>query len=498
MQVTETLNEGLSRKYKVVVPATTLAAELEDRLVELKTQFRRPGFRPGKVPTEFLRKTYGKALMGEIIEKKIETASREALEQSGVRPALQPEIAPAEDNVMDEVVTGSSDLKFTIAVEVFPEFEAADLSGLSFERMTCEVTDADVDGLLGQIISQQTSYAPRDEGAAAESGDRVEIDFVGKVDGEPFQGGSGEDVGIVLGSGQMIPGFEDGIMGIKAGEQRTVTVTFPEAYPVADLAGKEATFDITAKTVSAPATPTLDDEMAKTFGFETVDGLKDAVRKQIATEDMIAARGHLKVAILDALDEKHDFLLPPKMVDLEFRSLWRQVEQDADTQKEIAEKGEEAVKAEYQAIAERRVRLGLVLEQIGRGGQVQVTQEEMERAFSAQLRQYPGQEQAIAKFYRETPGAIENLRAPIYEEKVVDFIIDKVAVTDKPATREEIKAEPISRRISASGSALLARGAMADHGHDHDHDHGHVHGPDCDHDHDHGHDHDHDHGHSHG
>jgi trigger factor len=429
MNVTETANEGLNRAWRVVVPATEIGANVDRRLAEIGKTVKMPGFRPGKVPLGIMKKRYGPSVMGEVLEKTVKDSSAKVLEDQAVRPALEPRI---------EVVTfaDGADLEYTIAVETLPEIEPADISALSLERLVAPVDDAAVDEAIGRLVDNRKEFEAVETPRPAATGDQLIIDFAGSVDGEARPGMAGQDHPLELGSGQFIPGFEEQLIGVAPGETRTVNIAFPADYHAADLAGKDAVFEVTAKELRAPVATVLDDEFAKTLGLESLEALKTTVREQIARDYGRLSRLKLKRALMDALAERHDFPVPQGMVDLEFDSIWKQVQ--AELSSEEKEKPEDELKAEYRAIAERRVRLGLLLSEIGKRNGVQVTQEELNRGLIAEARRYPGQEREVLDAYRNNPRLLDTLRAPIYEDKVVDHILTTITLTDRSVTPEEL------------------------------------------------------------
>jgi trigger factor len=441
MQVTEKMADGLRRELKVVVGAGEIGARFAARLDEIKDKVQLKGFRKGKVPVNHLKKVFGRSLMGEVLQQTIEEKSRAAISERNERPAVQPKIELTEDQQeIEKVLSGQADLSFQMSFEVLPEIKLTDFSELRLERLVADVDDAAVDDAIGQLVERSVSYETA-EGRAGENGDRLTIDFVGKIGGEPFPGGAGEGVTLVLGQGGFIPGFEDGLKGAKAGEERTVTVTFPVDYPEKSLAGKEATFDVKIKEVAVPKRPAVDDEFAKTLGAENLANLRELVAEQIKREYEQASRSKLKRALLDELEKRHDFALPPSLVEREFEGIWNQVTESlkqANRTFDDEGKTEEAARGEYRRLAERRVRLGLILGEVGEKNQIQVSQEEMRRALVEQARRYPGQERAVYEFYEKNPGAISELRAPIYEEKVVDFILDKAKPVERKVDRAEL------------------------------------------------------------
>jgi trigger factor len=445
MQVTETLSDGLKREFRVVVPANDLDSKVNTRLDELKDTVRINGFRPGKVPVGHLKRLYGRSVMAEAIEAAVRDANAKIVSDNNLRLAMEPQVKlPTEEDAIKAVVEGKADLDYSVAMEVLPKIELADFKDIKVERLVTEVTDAEIDEAIGRIADQNRPFLPREEGAAAESGDKVTINFTGSIDGVPFEGGTGEDIAVVIGSNSFIPGFEEQLTGIKAGENRTVKASFPPNYLKADLAGKEATFEVNAKSIDKPGEVTVDDAFAKQLGMESLAKLRDAVKDRITREHAGTSRNKVKRQLLDALDERHKFDLPPTLVEQEFQNVWQTVEGDLKQQgRSFADEGtnEEEAKVEYRKIAERRVRLGLVIAEIGDKNQIKVTEEEVQRALVERARQFPGQEQQVWEYYRNNPQAVASLRAPIYEEKVVDFLLELIKVTDKKVAREELYKE---------------------------------------------------------
>jgi trigger factor len=442
MQVTETLADGLKREYRVIVPAADLDAKANARLDDLKGRVRINGFRPGKVPVAHLKRVYGRAVMAETIDEAVREANASIVSDKGYKLAMEPKVTlPEAEGEVNAVVEGKADLAYSVAIEILPKIELADFSTISLEKLTAQVADEEVDAAVGKIAEQNRPFLPKGEGAKAETGDKVTVSFKGTIDGQPFEGGTGEDIAVELGSKSFIPGFEEQLAGIAAGETRTVTATFPANYLTKELAGKEASFEVVAKAIEAPGTVALDDEFAKSLGIESLDKLKEAVRSRIAAEHAAESRRKVKRALLDALDERHKIELPPSMVEEEFANVWRTVTSDLEAQKRtFADENttEEAAKAEYRGIAERRVRLGLVIAEIGARNDIKVTDDEMNRAVVERARQFPGQEQQIWDYYRKSPEAVASLRAPLYEEKVVDFLLELVKASEKTVSREEL------------------------------------------------------------
>ncbi|MBB3935086.1 trigger factor [Aureimonas phyllosphaerae] len=452
MQVRETKAEGLKREIEIVVPASDLEARLQTRLYEIKDQVKLKGFRPGKVPMSHMRKSYGRSVMAEIVNQIINETPRSVIAERNERSAMQPEIQMTEDEgEAEKVLRGESDFRFTVAYETLPSFDLKETDGIKIERPVVEIGDDEVEDQVKRIAESARTYQPKD--GAAENGDRVTMDFVGKVDGEAFQGGSAEDSNLVLGSGQFIPGFEDQLVGVKAGDEKTVNVKFPEDYGAAHLAGKDAEFAVTVKAVAAPDAMELDDELAKKLGLESIARLREIVRGQIESQFGQATRQKVKRQLLDQLDAEYSFELPEKLVEAEFNNIWNQVSRELEQSGksfEDEDTTEEKARAEYRKLAERRVRLGLVLSEIGEKAGVTVSDEELQRAVIDQVRQYPGQEQQVYDYFRKTPEAIQSLRAPIYEEKVVDHLLSTVAVTDKTVSKDELMKDDEDELSSAA------------------------------------------------
>ncbi len=443
MEVTQTQSEGLSRTFAVKVPASELKLKLDERIEEIRPQMNLKGFRPGKVPAAHVKRMYGKDLMGEVIDKLVNETNQKALEDNDLRPAGSPDVKMDAD--VEKVIAGEADLAYEVNIDVMPEFVPADVTDFKIKRPVAEIADEQIDESLGKIAEQNMKYEPRAKTAKAKDGDAVVIDFVGKIDGEPFDGGAAEQQSIVLGADRFIPGFEEQLVGVKAGEEKELNVTFPEEYPSADLAGKEAVFEVTVHEVRAPETPELDDDFAKGLGLEDgISELKDLVKTQLQGEFDQASRAKAKRNLLDILDEKHTFDLPPNMVEQEFGQIWQQLQAEMDAGRlsdEDKDKPEDDLKAEYRKISERRVRLGLVLAEVGRLAEVTITEQEVQQALIAEARQYPGQEREVIEFFQKNAGALAQLRAPIYEDKVVDHILEVATVEDETVTREELFAE---------------------------------------------------------
>lgn len=443
MQITETVNDHLRREFRITVEASDLDAKLLSRLEGMKDQVQLKGFRPGKVPVAHLRKTFGKSMMGEIVQEAVAEFSQKAVDDRSLRPAMSPQIQLV--SKVEEVIAGAEDLVFTMGVDLMPDFKLVEASSVSLMRPITEVSDEDVQDSLKRLAAQQRTFEPKGDDAQAQDGDQLLIDFTGKIDGIPFDGGTAENAELVIGSGSFIPGFEDQLKGTKAGDEKVVAVTFPADYPSANLAGKYADFDVRVKEVRRGVEAEVDESLATKLGLDSLDKLRDAARQQLTNQFGQASRAHLKRALLDALDTSHSFDLPSGMVEAEFKQIWSQVEQDiksGNLAEEDKSKTEDDLKKEFRAIAERRVRLGLVLSEFGRVNNVQVTQEELSRAVMMQARQYPGQEQRIVEIYRNNPDALAQLRAPIFEDKVVDFLCGQVKITDKQVSREDLFKDP--------------------------------------------------------
>ncbi len=442
MQVTETRSEGLRREYKVTLPATELEQRLTSELSTLKDRVRINGFRPGKVPMAHLRRLYGRSVMADVVQSAVSEANRKIIEDNNLKLALEPKIDMSGDQAeVEKALDAKGDLDFTVALEVLPTFALADLSDVSVSKLVAPVADEDLEAALQRMAAQNRSFASMGDGAEAGQGDRVVVDFVGRIGGEPFQGGTATDITVEIGSGSFIPGFEEQLAGIKAGDTRTINVTFPENYGSAELAGQAAEFEVTAKEVQAPGEVAIDDEFAKGFGMESLDKLRDGVRAAIQRDFDAQARRKLKKELLDALDTKYAFDLPQGLVDQEFAAVWSQVEADLkNNNRTFADEGstEEAARAEYRRIAERRVRLGLVLAQVGQSANIQVTDEEIDRALMERVRQYPGQERQVWEYFQKNPAAKAELRAPILEEKTVDHLLERVNVLEQQTSREEL------------------------------------------------------------
>jgi trigger factor len=451
MQVTELSAEGLKREFKVVVQAAEIEDQVSHRLEELKGKIRMPGFRPGKVPVALLRKQYGRSVMGEVLEHAVNQGSQKAIADHELRPALRPKI---EVTSFDE----GADLEFTMALEVLPEVPEVDLKKITLERPVAEVGDDTLAGALDNFAKRFQEYAPPAPPRHSQAGDRLIIDFEGRVDGEVFEGGKADDFPLVLGSGFMLPGFEDQLTGVETGAEVTVEATFPDAFPNADLAGKPATFQVEVKQIEEPQPVVLDDDLAKGQGFDDLDALKNTIRESITREYAQLSRARIKRALLDNLAENYHFDVPAGMVDLEFEAIWKQLKDEMERTGEGLPEGktEDDLKEEYRAIAERRVRLGLILSDIGQNNELKVEQHELNQAIMNQARRYPGQEQKVLDFFRNNPSALEQLRAPLYEDKVVDFILQMANVSERQVTPEELLADPDAEAEPAAEASSVS------------------------------------------
>jgi trigger factor len=441
MQVTEVANEGLKRAYTVVVPAGDIAAERERRLAQLGRELRLPGFRPGKIPPKVVQARYGQAVMGEVLEQSVNTATQQVVTDRGLRPALQPKV---------EVVNfaDGTDLEFKVELELMPEVPMPDFAGIEVERLKAEPSEEQVTKALEQIAQRNRKLDDVTETRGAEKGEVAVCDFVGRLveepgaePGEPFPGGSATDMPIEVAGEGFIPGFTEQLEGIAPGETRTIDVSFPADYGAKELAGKAAKFEVTCKGLKKPSLPAIDDEFAKTLGFEDLGKLREVVTQSLQQEYDGLSRLKVKRALLDALASRADFAVPEGMVEAEFGQIWQRIEADLKAgrlDEDDKGKDEAALRAEYRGIAERRIRLGLLLSEIGRTNNISVTAEELGRAMRQEAARYPGQEQQVMEFFRKNPQAAENLRSPIFEEKVVDFMLELAKVTERSVAPEEL------------------------------------------------------------
>lgn len=441
MQVTETLNEGLKREFKVVVPAAELEAKVNSRLDEMKDRVRINGFRPGKVPVAHLKKMYGRSAMAEVIEATVRDTNSQIVTERSLKLAAEPKVTlPTEQAEVEKLINGQSDLDYTVAVEIVPDIKLADFKTFKLTKLTADVAENEVDEAIARVVDQNKPFSPKPEGEAVANGDKVLLNYAGTIDGVAFDGGTGESP-VLVGSNTFIPGFEEQIVGLKMGETRTIKVTFPQHYGSEALAGKNAEFVVNAKTIEAPGKVEANDEFAKSLGLESIDKLREAVKERIAQEHTGMSRQKLKRGLLDELDKAHKFEPPPSLVEEEFDRVWKSVLAELEAEKKTfadEDTTEEKAKAEYRAISERRVRLGLVLAEIGEKNGITVTEEELQRALMDRVRQFPGQEQKVYDYFRQNPQAIASLRAPLFEEKVVDFLVELADVTEKKVSKEEL------------------------------------------------------------
>jgi trigger factor len=466
MQTVETLNEGLKRAYTLTIPAKDIVARVDAEVRQVAPTVRMPGFRPGKVPANLIRKMHGPALEQQALDTAVREGVQSLLSEKQLRPAMQPAV-----ELGDDYVPGK-DAEIKVSLEVLPEVPTPAIEGLTLERLMVEAPEAEVDAALERLARQQKSFEDALEGHPAVDGDLVVMDFVGKVDGEPFEGGTGEGMSIELGSGRLIPGFESGLEGVKVGEERTLNVSFPDDYNVAYLKGKPATFDVKVTAVRTPREAKADEDFAKSLGLESLEQLRTLLKGQVEQELNNLTRTHMKRKLLDQLAASHDFPVPPSMVEAEFSQIWAQLEHEAthEADPEAARADMEKDREDYRKIAERRVRLGLLLSEIGQQNGVEITQQEMNRLIAQAAQQYgPKDRERFVQYVQQDPMAAAQLRAPLYEDKVVDFLFSKAEITDRTVTREELEAA-----IEAEDDSIGS---------------GHVHGPGCDHDHDHDHDH---------
>lgn len=441
MQITEVNTDGLKRTLKVKVEQNELGERFNQRLGEIKERVQLKGFRKGKVPLAHIKKLYGRSVMAEVLEQTVRETSSKAITDRNERPAMQPAIdLPEDKDEIEKVISGEADLAYSMSFEVLPEIAVADLAQLELERLVVEVTPEAIEEVVVDLRRRSTTFEPED-GRVTANGDRVTLDFVGKIDGVPFEGGEDKDMQVIVGQGNFIPGFEEGLIGLKAGDEKVVQATFPETYQVDTLAGKQADFDVKVTEVAAPMVPEVNDDFAKSLGAENVEKLKELVTKQLEQEYAQAARVKIKRELLDALEKAHDFELPASLVENEFESIWKQLgDEMLRSGKSFEDEGktEDGARAEYKKLAERRVRLGLVIGEIGEKNKIQVTQDELRRALVEQARRYPGQEKFVYEYYEKTPGALAQLRAPLFEDKVVDFVLDQAKPTEKAVSKDDL------------------------------------------------------------
>ncbi len=438
MQVKETKNEGLSREYAIVIPAADIEGRVLSKLTEIGKQVNIPGFRQGKVPTKLLRQRYGQAVLGEVVQDAVVESSSQAITDNSINPATQPKIDVTK-------FEDGEDLEYTMAVEIMPEIPPVDFKTFKLERLTCEISDGEIEKSMANIASEIVRSEPIKRARKARKDDIVVIDFVGSVDGEEFDGGKAEDFQLTLGAGRFIPGFEDQLIGAKPKEHVTVNVTFPEDYGAENLKGKDAVFEVDIKEIRERVETPIDDELAKSLGLESLDQLKDGTRQQLEQNYTMFTRNRLKRDLLDLLDEAHDFEIPPGMVETEVQSIWEQFEEarrEDRLEDEDKEKSEDDVRAEYEKIGQRRVRLGLLLAEVGRVNNIEVSAEEVNQAMLQEVRRYPGQERQVMEYLQQNEQAMAGLRAPIFEDKVVDFILEMAEVTERAVSPEELLADP--------------------------------------------------------
>ena len=437
MQIKETTNEGLKRAYAITIPAKEIDARIDSEIKKIAPQVKMPGFRPGKVPANLVRKMHGEQLHAEAVNSMIRESVDKTMADNKLKPAMQPKVE------LGEGYEEGKDAKLTVELEVLPEVEAPSTDDLKIERLTVPVSDEEVMDAIGKLAENNKSYKDAAKSKKAATGDQLIIDFVGRVDGTEFEGGKADDAALVLGSGMFIPGFEDQLVGVKTGDTKTIEVTFPEDYQATHLAGKKAEFDVTVKQVKVEGDTKIDDDFAKNFGLDGLDKLKELLRGQLEQETAGLTRTQMKRSLLDQLAAGHDFAVPQGMVDAEFDQIWAQLQQEAARAENPEEmlKEMEAEKDDYRKIAERRVRLGLLLSEIGQANKVQVTSQEMSMLIQQAAQQYRAEDrERFMQYIQQEPMAAAQLRAPLYEDKVVDFLFDKAEITDREVTREELEA----------------------------------------------------------
>lgn len=443
MQVTQTLSQGLKQEFTVVLPAGELSAKFDSQLAEMRAKVQLKGFRPGKAPISYLKKLYGKGVMGEVLQEAVNEANRRIVEDHELRIANEPKLDfPGGQIEVEKALQADGDFSYVVTFETLPAIDIGSFDDISILRPVAPVSDADIAQAIEKLAERALEFEPRQEGATAAKGDKATIDFTGALDGVPFEGGTGGDVDIVLGSGSFIPGFEDQLEGAAAGEQRQVKVRFPETYSNKTLAGRDAEFEVTVKALAGPKPQEIDDALAKKYGFESLDDFQTAVRGNLEADHDKASRDKLKRALLDALDKKYAFDLPESLVEHEFAGIWEQLEAERkNAPGDAKDRPEDERRVEYRAIAERRVRLGLVLAEIGQRAGVSVEDEDVTKALTEYVRQFPGQERKLWDYYVNNEQALAQIRAPIYEERVVEHIATLIVIADKTVTREELFAE---------------------------------------------------------
>ncbi|WP_127143476.1 trigger factor [Pelagibacterium montanilacus] len=443
MNVTETVNEGLRRQLDVTIPSTVLSSRLDEKLQDVKGKVQIKGFRPGKVPLSHLKKVYGRSVMSEVMQEAINDTVAKTLEERSEKAAAQPEIDLSDDQaVINRVLDGEEDLSFSVSYEVLPPVSLMDFKSIKIEKPVVAIKDEDVDKELDTFFKNNRGYEDKGDGAVVADGDRVGISFVGKIDGEPFEGGSADHTHLIVGSGQFIPGFEEQLVGIKKGEEKTIKVTFPTDYQNEDLAGKDAEFEIKMLHVDGPkADVELNDEFAKSIGLEDLAALRKAITDQMEAQLDSLSKQRTKRLVLDALDDGHKFDVPEKLVEAEFNAIWNRVKHEVEHHgKTFESEGttEDKAREDYRKIAERRVRLGLVVAEIGNTNEITVSDEEHQQALVNEVRRFQGQEQQVYDYYRKNPQALASLRAPIFENKVIEYVTELATVTEKPVEREEL------------------------------------------------------------
>ena len=434
MEITEKSSEGLKREYSIIVGAAEIEGKVTTRLTEVGQQVRLPGFRPGKVPMNLLKKRFGESVRGEVLESTIQESTQKALEEKALKPAIQPKV----DLVSFEE---GEDLEFSVELELLPDIELGDMSSLKIEKLVAKPGDDQVNEALGKMAENNKVSKPTDEKRAAALGDVVVMDFVGTVDGEEFEGGKADDFKLELGSGRFIPGFEEQLVGLEPDSQNDVKITFPEDYHSSDLAGKAAVFSVSLKGLEVMDTPDIDGEFAKSMGFDDLAALTEAVTKQIGSDYDYLSRMKIKRELLDQLSGLHTFEVPPAMLEMEFNNIWQQVEQAKEADQldpEDAGKSDDELKADYNTIAERRVRLGLLLSDIGQKNNLQVPPDEISQAIAREASRFPGQEQSVVSYYQSNPQAVEQVRAPLFEDKVIDFLLELAQVTEKEVSPDAL------------------------------------------------------------
>jgi trigger factor len=461
MDVIENLNEGLKRKLGVTIPADELKSRQDEKLNELKAKSNIKGFRPGKVPVSHLKKVYGQSIMSEVMQEAINATVQKVLDERSEKAASQPKVDMSEDQSdINKVFAGTADLTFDVSYEVLPAIELMDFKSIKIEKPKVPVSDEDVDKEVTRLFSERREYETKEDGEKIAQGDRAGLNFVGKIDGEPFEGGSAEHAHVAVGANQYIPGFEEQLVGMKKGDKGEVPVTFPADYNNTELAGKNAVFDVEILHIDTPKEGDLDDDFAKTLGVDSLDELKKAVRTQIESSHQSMARQRVKRLILDALDEGHDFELPEQLVESEFEGIWQRVVHEMEQHGksfEDEDTTEEDSREQYRKIAERRVRLGLVVAEVGNLNKIEITDEEHQQALITEVRRFPGKEQEVYDYYRKNPQALAGLRAPVFENKVVDFVVELAEVGEVEMSRDEL-------------AKLIELIDDDEDGHDHDHD----------------------------